>query len=214
MSVHSTNPTPESEHRRRFALCWTQAQSVVAAYIASGVRDRQHCEDVIQETALAIAEAFDQYDTDKPFLPWAMGVARNKVLQYYRKHNRDKLVFDETLLSQLSERFERQGDTAKHRQVALSTCLEKLAEHAREMIKLRYVQNFGYGKICALDRDPAAGAEFGARVGARRAVPVQHARPCPDPDGSADGKRFCPDPVPNRAIALDRRALRVRAGAG
>lgn len=147
MSVPSTNPTPESEHRRRFALCWTQAQPVVAAYIASGVRDRQHCEDVIQETALAIAEAFDQYDPAKPFVPWAIGIARNKVLQYYRKHSKDRLVFDEALLTQISARFEEQGDLFKQRQAALSSCLEKLAETAREMIKLRYIDNLGYDKI-------------------------------------------------------------------
>jgi len=124
-----------------------QAQPVVAAYLASGIRDRQHCEDVIQETALAIAEAFDQYDHAKPFLPWAMGVARNKLLQYYRKHNRDRLVFDEALMSQIGERFEQQGDMTKPRQVALSACLEKLAGQAREMIKLRYVQDLGYDQI-------------------------------------------------------------------
>ena len=164
MSVDPHNPapriapgtTPESEHRKRFALCWTQAQPIVAAYIASGIRDRQHCEDVIQETALAIAEAFDQYDTDKPFVPWAMGVARHKLLQYYRKHNRDRLVFDEALLSQIGERFEQQGDTAKQRHAALSACLEKLAEHAQEMIKLRYIDNLGYDQIAdALGRTRA-----------------------------------------------------------
>lgn len=101
---------------------------------------------MIQETALSIAEAFYQYDQRKPFLPWAMGVARNKVLQYYRKYNRDKLVFDEALLSQISARFEQHGDTVKQRQAELSTCLEKLAEQAREMIKLRYV-HMGYDQI-------------------------------------------------------------------
>jgi RNA polymerase sigma-70 factor (ECF subfamily) len=156
MSVPSTNPTPESEHRRRFALCWTQAQSIVAAYIASGIRDRQHCEDVIQETALAIAEAFDQYDPAKPFVPWAMGVARHKVLQYYRKYNRDRLVFDEALLDQISARFEEQADTAHERRAALSICLEKLAEHTREMIRLRYIDNLGYDQIAdALGRTRA-----------------------------------------------------------
>ncbi|MFK7788266.1 MAG: sigma-70 family RNA polymerase sigma factor [Phycisphaeraceae bacterium] len=165
MSESPNNPSPatppeissESERRKHFALCWIQAQPVVAAYIASGIRDRQHCEDVIQETALSIAEAFDQYEPAKPFLPWAMGVARHKLLQYYRKHNRDKLVFDPELLSQIGARIEAQADDAKGRQLALSHCLDKLAEHAREMIKLRYVGNLGYEQIAERVNRTAAG---------------------------------------------------------
>ena len=164
MSEQPNNPTPgitpgtsaEGERRKQFALCWMQAQPVVAAYIASGIRDRQHCEDVIQETALSIAEAFDQYDAGKPFLPWAMGVARYKLLQYYRKHNRDRLVFDEALLSQIGARIEAQADTAGDRHRALGHCLEKLATHAREMISLRYVDDLGYEQIAdALGRTTA-----------------------------------------------------------
>lgn len=159
---HNPNPqthpasTPESEHRKRFALCWTQSQPIVAAYLASGIRDRQHCEDVIQETALAIAEAFDQYDPAKPFLPWAMGVARHKLLQYYRKHSRDRLVFDEALLEQIGQRIENEAETIKHRQHALTRCMEKLAISAREMIELRYLDNKGYDQIAkALGRTRA-----------------------------------------------------------
>jgi len=150
MSLAPHNPTPESEQRKQFARCWMQAQPVVAAYIASGIRDRQHCEDVLQDTALSIAEAFDQYDATKPFLPWAMGVARNKLLQYYRNHHRDRLVFDEALLEQIGVRIEAQAEHTKDRQLALAHCLEKLAEHAREMIKLRYVQDLGYDQIAEM----------------------------------------------------------------
>lgn len=147
----------ESQQRKRFALYWMQAQPVVAAYIGSGIRDRQHCEDVIQETALAIAESFDQYDDAKPFISWAMGVARNKVLQYYRKYNRDRLVFDEAILAQVGDRFEQQSELAKERQTALSHCIDKLAEPAREMIKLRYIRNLGYDQIAKLVGRSAAG---------------------------------------------------------
>lgn len=157
MSTGPDKPTLDSEQRRQFARYWMQAQPIVAAYIASGVRDRQHCEDLLQETAMAIAEAFDKYDPDKPFLTWAMAIARHKVLQYYRKHSRDRLVFDETLLEQIGTRMEDQADTARLRKAALSVCLEKLADSAREMIKLRYVQRLGYDKIAKLVGRTSAG---------------------------------------------------------
>lgn len=157
MSKDPNKLNPESESRKQFALCWMQAQPIIAAYIASGIRDRQHCEDVLQETALSIAESFDQYDSDKPFLPWAMAFARNKLLQYYRKHRKDRLVFDESLLEQIGQRIEEQADVAKHRQRALAHCLEKLADHAREMIRLRYVQNLGYDQIAKTVGRTAAG---------------------------------------------------------
>jgi len=138
---------PESEHRRRLTLLWMQAQPMVSAYIASAVRDHQHAEDLLQDTALTIAEKFDDYDTAKPFLPWAIGVAKNKLLHYYRKHSRDRLVFDDELLGMIGTQVQAQSDTIKEHAPALRRCIEKLAEQTRAILEMRYLRNMGYEQI-------------------------------------------------------------------
>lgn len=150
------NPS-ESQRRQQLTLLWMQAQPMVSAYIASAVRDRQHAEDLLQETALSVAEAFDRYDPAKAFLPWTIGVAKNKLLHYYRKHERDRLVFDDELIEQIGSRYEAESIEAfKEQGAALKRCIEKLAEHARTILQMRYVEDMGYEQIAqAVDRTAA-----------------------------------------------------------
>lgn len=120
---------------------WMQAQPIVTAYIASVVRDRHWIEDLTQETAAAVASAFDRYDPDKPFTPWALGVARNKVLMYLRKTKRDKHLFDADLLTGLAQAHEQLADTFTDRKNALHECLKQLPDHARSLLRRRYFQD-------------------------------------------------------------------------
>lgn len=120
---------------------WMQAQPIVTAYIASVVRDRHHVEDLTQESAAAIASAFDRYDPDKPFTPWALGVARNKVLMYLRTTKRDKHLFDEDLLTGLARAHEELADSLLDRKNALHACLKQLPENSLALMKRRYFDN-------------------------------------------------------------------------
>ena len=149
---------PESARRQQLTLLWMQAQPIVSAYINSAVRDQQHAEDLLQETALSIAESFEQYDTAKPFLPWAIGVAKNKLLHYYRRHRNDRLVFDDELLGKIGPRYEAESIAAmKEQGAALQLCIDKLAEHARAILEMRYVRDMGYEQIAEAVGRTAAG---------------------------------------------------------
>ncbi|MFN3166104.1 MAG: sigma-70 family RNA polymerase sigma factor [Phycisphaeraceae bacterium] len=155
------NPTrdndPDRQSRVQLTMVWLKAQPVIAAYIGSAVRDVQHAEDLLQETALAVAVSFDQYDADRPFLPWAMGIARHKLLRYYREHGKDRLVFDGELLNQIGERMESQAEAIQFRSDALKRCMEKLASHAMQMIRMRYMQGMDYQRISAATGRTVAG---------------------------------------------------------
>ena len=135
---------PSSAHpdqMRRMTQLWMQAQPIVTAYIASVVRDRHHVEDLTQETAAAIASAFERYDADKPFTPWALGVARNKVLMYLRTSKRDKHLFDENQLIDLAQAHQSLADTFIERKQALHQCLKSLPETSRSLLLRRYFEN-------------------------------------------------------------------------
>lgn len=136
---------------------WMQAQPVVTAYIASVVRDRHHIEDLTQETAATIASAFDRYDADRPFTPWALGVARNKVLMYLRTAKRDKHLFDEQLLSGLAEAHQRLAESFVDRKHALHECLEQLPDQSKSLLRRRYFENEQVKAIAAsMDRTEGA----------------------------------------------------------
>lgn len=142
------NQQPDSAtEREQLTLLWMQAQPVVAAFIRVGVRDQQHSEDLLQETALAAARSFDTFDTSRPFLPWAMAIAKNKIADYYKGIGKDRLAFSSEILSQLSVDFEDDGGVVHDYVESLQHCMERLAKTPQIAIELRYVRSMSYAQI-------------------------------------------------------------------
>jgi RNA polymerase sigma-70 factor (ECF subfamily) len=120
------------------ARLWTLAQPTVSAFVASLVREIRDRDDILQEVAVAVLESFASYDRVRPFVSWAIGIARNQVHLYHRRKNRDRLVFD----SEALERLERAFAEVQPRDVRmldyLEECVQSLDGRARALCELRY----------------------------------------------------------------------------
>ncbi|MEO0476825.1 MAG: sigma-70 family RNA polymerase sigma factor [Planctomycetota bacterium] len=147
MGIDRSEHPDHAAQREQLTLLWMQAQPVVAAFIRVGVRDQQHSEDLLQETALAAARSFDQFDTSRPFLPWAMAIAKNKMTDYYKGAGKDRLVFSPDLLSQLSADFSEEGTVVHDYVESLQHCLDRLSKTPQVVIELRYVRSMSYAQI-------------------------------------------------------------------
>lgn len=123
---------------RQATRLWTLAQPTVSAYVASLVRDFCDRDDVLQDTAVAVLESFERYDPSRPFVAWALGVARNQVGLYLRRRGRERLAFDTETVEQLAAAFERVGPAETRRLDALRECLARLEGRARQLCELRY----------------------------------------------------------------------------
>lgn len=123
-----------------FATLWAENFSKLRTYVRIFVPSLNDSEDVLQETALAIAKDFEKYDPTRPFLEWAVGIARNRVLQHYRARRRDRrMVFNEEAIHLVEGAFidtEPQFDSCHD---ALESCLRKLPRKSRQLIDLRYL---------------------------------------------------------------------------
>jgi RNA polymerase sigma-70 factor (ECF subfamily) len=129
------NPEP------RFTRAWLQAQPAVAAYLVAtlGPRDAQEMDDLLQETALALLEGFASYDPRQPFVPWAVGVARNKLLMKWRAQGRSRVVSrDPDLLDALQRAAEELGPELSDRQHAMRDCVQQLEGRSWDLIRMRY----------------------------------------------------------------------------
>jgi RNA polymerase sigma-70 factor (ECF subfamily) len=73
---------------------WTLAQPAVSAFITSVVRDFRDRDDVLQDVAVAVIESFGRWDPERPFVAWAIGVARNQVGLYLRRRRREQHVLE------------------------------------------------------------------------------------------------------------------------
>lgn len=126
------------EQMRELAGLWVKSQSVVSAYISANVTDSHHVEDIIQEVAQVCAEKFSEFDRERSFVSWAMGIARNRILKYYRTCSRDRLVLSEAALLRLEAALEELEPEAEDRREALRWCLKKIVGRRSEVLQLRY----------------------------------------------------------------------------
>lgn len=122
----------------------------VSAFVSSVVRDFRDRDDVLQDIAVAIIESFGKYDTSRPFIAWAMGVARNQVGLYLRRRGRDRLVFDSETVEVLATAFADIGEEQHHRLGYLQECLRSLEERSKQLLDLRYGQDLKPAAIAEL----------------------------------------------------------------
>lgn len=143
----------------RFTLLWTKAQPVVASYIASLVRDFNDAEDVLHNVALALLRKRADYDPERPFENWAIGIAKRQVLLYFRQCRRDPHVFGEQFLDRFTESFRSLAGSATNLSLALDTCLKKVKGRGRKALLLRYADGL---------KSAAIGQNLGVSEGAVR----------------------------------------------
>ena len=87
---------------------------------------------------MALWKKRSAYDPNRPFFPWACGIAFVEVMRSRRKLATDKLLFDVALLESISEEFVHQGDLLDDRKEALRKCLGQLNVDDRHLIEARY----------------------------------------------------------------------------
>ncbi|MFZ9434590.1 MAG: sigma-70 family RNA polymerase sigma factor [Burkholderiaceae bacterium] len=127
--------------QERFMRLWTSAQPPVANYIHALVRDHGAAQDVLQETALVIFRRFAEYDGRRPFLAWALGIARFQIMGQQRDAVRSRVIFDDDLLAQFTDTWAELAPAASDRGAALQGCIGRLATHARRLVQLRYFED-------------------------------------------------------------------------
>jgi RNA polymerase sigma-70 factor, ECF subfamily len=133
----------KQEYLRRFL----SAESALRGYLLTHLRDFDLAEDALQQTALVLWEKFDQYDPARPFLAWALGVARLEVL-HARKRNRPGRSLIESDLDELivGEYLRLESELSRRRQL-LRSCLQKLPESMGGVVRLRYEQGSSLDQI-------------------------------------------------------------------
>ena len=137
-SVWNSEEIAKSERTTQFIKLLTSHQPQIYAYIATLLFGDSAAADVLQETNLHLWAQAERYDFDRPFLPWAFGFARQRVMAYRKTCNRSRLVFCESALDLLSDHIQKASDTIDDRLVALQKCLQRLSALQEELIRERY----------------------------------------------------------------------------
>jgi RNA polymerase sigma-70 factor (ECF subfamily) len=128
----------DSQQAEDFAARWTAAQPAIAAFVRSLVPDLTSAEEVLQRVAVALVRRYDRYDQARPFVAWAIGVAKFEVMYFRRQQATDRHIFDDELVEKVAESYQEMSEKFNPRREALTKCLEELDGRSRRVLHLRY----------------------------------------------------------------------------
>lgn len=129
------------ESRELLAVSWVKAQPALTAFLVASMPQFSDAEDLLQEVAAEVARRFDDYDQSRPFLPWALWVAKIKIANFYRARERSPVKFIGDSIDALGEACDRVQATLSEEKWALETCLSGLTARSRQMLQLRYFED-------------------------------------------------------------------------
>lgn len=121
-----------------FVRLLAQHENDLYRYVQSLAFDRSAVDDIMQEVAVALWNKFDQFDAERPFIPWACRFAYFQVLKHRSKVGRSRLVFGDNLIELLASDYEDEHELMTARRRALDDCLAKLPSRDREIVERRY----------------------------------------------------------------------------
>ena len=135
----------------QFITLLTAAQPSLYACVLALLPDRAAARDILQETNLTLWRKADDFEPGTNFLAWACRIARYHILNFRRKAQRERVVFDEELFAELAERQTARIEEFDGRCAALQSCLAKLPRAQRELVERRYAPGGSVQSIAEAD---------------------------------------------------------------
>ena len=120
-----------------FIRLYTRHERQIRFYIASLVANKSDVADIMQEASALLWQKYDQYDPDRPFLPWASRFAYNAVRTYRQKLATRRKYFCDELIEELVAVHEKEMDRLEQERKLLAVALKKLTENERLLIQHR-----------------------------------------------------------------------------
>lgn len=123
----------------------------VFGFIYTLTRDVDAAEEIFQEVSVTVLQETSHNAAIERFMPWVLGVARNRVSDYYRKRGREQPV-PEGLADTMAEIFEdceESRDQSARRIRGLLECVDQLPPRQRQILEFRYRDRKPLSRVAA-----------------------------------------------------------------
>lgn len=136
-------PQSNSDHNSRlsheqFMRLFLQSERELLRYVMAIVPHVSDARDIVQETAVALWQASDQYDVSRPFVPWACRFALNEARRHLRSAGRQRRVLDEDVAAMLESRRVERAAQLDVRREHLRDCLARLPAEQQGLVRGYY----------------------------------------------------------------------------
>jgi RNA polymerase sigma-70 factor, ECF subfamily len=146
---------PQSEPAQAEIMrLFTGHQVQLRAYAYAICRDAHLTEDIVQEVAVVLITKYSDYDVTRPFLPWAMGITRNKAFEMLRERGKHVMALDEEALDRLESSLAATGtpEYVEARLDAMLSCMKRVGEQGQEVLNMKYVRRMSAREIAEATR--------------------------------------------------------------
>ncbi len=139
------NENPKQSSRKpasqqEFLSVFLANEREIYRYVAALVPTRGDAQEIVQQTAVALWEKFDDYDRSLPFAPWACRFSLNIARRWMARRQRWKTLLESGLADELASRREQLQSEFDTRLTHLSQCMEKLPSDHRQLVESYYFQ--------------------------------------------------------------------------
>lgn len=140
-------PNDPTSEQQRFLSLFLRSEKEVFRYVAALVPNIVDAEDIVQQTALALWEKFDDYDRAQPFTPWACRFALNKARQWIERRQRWQALLKGGRAEEVAQRRDELRPALELRLRHLEECLENLPQEQRSLVEGYYYSRTAVDKL-------------------------------------------------------------------
>lgn len=127
-------------------------------YVSFRVRTPEDAEDLADQVFLKMIEALPAYDDrGLPFAAWLYRIARNLIVDRYRRSGRDPVPLSEGLEAEGSHADPFAAAAGNLDRAAVRAALGSLTEEQRQVVVLRFIEGWDVDEVAqAMGRKPGA----------------------------------------------------------
>lgn len=149
----------KTDRTEEFIRLFAANQRRIYGFVAAMVPNADDADDVFQNVSAGLWQKFDRFEPGTNFAAWGLQFARYAVLKYFETQRRRKrLVFADEVLELVADEATAANKELDRRHEALRSCIERLPDRSRELVRVRYEAGVGTCKevACRVDRSVEA----------------------------------------------------------
>lgn len=112
----------------------TEFQGRLFGFLLSLLGDPDQANEVLQETNLVLWKKSDEFRSGSDFKAWSFRVAHFQVMAFRQRQVRDRLVFDDAALEQITCEAGIRDEAYEERMKHLESCIVSLPDRSREVL--------------------------------------------------------------------------------
>lgn len=151
-----------SGEEQAFEVLLMRHKDKIFRSVYNKVRDRELAEDIFQETFVKIINTLKlgNYNEEGKFLPWAMRIAQNLVIDHFRKSGRMRMIgerhsrneeFSIFSILKLEDANIEQSITREELEQQMISLIDYLPETQRDIIMKRIFQDLSFKEIADME---------------------------------------------------------------